>query len=41
MRKHLAILDAGIDGDRVAVVVEGAEKAIGVLARGIEHVSLI
>jgi hypothetical protein len=38
MRKHLQILDERVDGDRVAVVVEGAERAIEVLGyEGIEH----
>jgi ABC-2 type transport system ATP-binding protein len=38
MRKHLQILDERVDGDRVAVVVDGAERAIGVLGyEGIEH----
>src|SRR3954468_17532453 len=38
MRKHLQILDERVDGDHVAVVVDGAEKAVGVLGyEGIEH----
>jgi ABC-2 type transport system ATP-binding protein len=38
MRKHLRILDERADGDRVAVVVDGAEKAVGVLTyEGIEY----
>jgi ABC-2 type transport system ATP-binding protein len=38
MRNHLQILDERVDGDRVAVVVEGAEKAASVLGYdGIEH----
>jgi ABC-2 type transport system ATP-binding protein len=38
MRKHLQILDERVDGDRVAIVVESAEGAIGVLGyEGIEH----
>ena len=38
MRSKLQILDERVDGDRVAIVVEGAERAIGVLGReGIER----
>ncbi len=38
IRSQLQILDERIDGDRIAVVVEGAERAMGILGRdGVEH----